>query len=105
MSTRKSSDQTTEGVKKETAEFEEESVGDEVTKEPRTSSRIRKATFRYGYDDYAETASPVPPARKSLTMCRMIEEPLSMSEAKETNARKNGWLLLMNTIPEDFVRN
>jgi hypothetical protein len=61
--TTKSQDQTTEDLKEETVEFEEEKVGEEVTTEPRTSGRTRKAPVRYGYDEYAETAIPVYPPR------------------------------------------
>ncbi|CAB4035006.1 Retrovirus-related Pol poly from transposon TNT 1-94 [Paramuricea clavata] len=46
MMTTKSQDQTTEDVKDETVEFEEEKVGEEVSTEPRTSGRTRKAPVR-----------------------------------------------------------
>ena len=55
-----SSVKSTGDVKEEAAEevVGEEAVG-EITREPKTSSRIRKAPVRYGYDEYAEKVTPV----------------------------------------------
>ena len=60
----------------------EETVGEEVIKEPRTSARIRKAPVRFGYDEYAETASPVGQVRHVAYNVCEVEEPISMKEAR-----------------------
>jgi hypothetical protein len=102
--TPKSQDQTTEDVKEETVEFEEEKVGEEVTKEPRTSGRTRKAPVRYGYHEYAETASPVHPARHVAYNVCDIEEPSSMSEAKG-NQHSKEWMAAADSEYNSLMEN
>jgi hypothetical protein len=101
--TTKSQDQMTEDVKEETVEFEEEKVG-EVTKEPRTAGRTRKAPVRYGYDEYAETASPLHPARHVAYNVCEIEEPLSMSEVKE-NQHSKEWMAAADSEYNSLMEN
>ncbi|CAB4027080.1 Hypothetical predicted protein [Paramuricea clavata] len=102
--TTKSQDQTTEDVKEETVEFEEEKVGEEVSTEPRTSGRTRKAPVRYGYDEYAETASPVHPARHVAYNVCEIEEPSSMSKAKE-NQHSKEWMAASDSEYNSLMEN
>ncbi|CAB3980000.1 Hypothetical predicted protein [Paramuricea clavata] len=104
MMTTKSQDQTTEDVKEETVEFEEEKVGEEVSTEPRTSGRTRKAPVRYGYDEYAETASPVHPARHVAYNVCEIEEPSSMSKAKE-NQHSKEWMAAADSEYNSVMEN
>ncbi|CAB4014119.1 Hypothetical predicted protein [Paramuricea clavata] len=103
MMTTKSQDQTTEDVKEETVEFEEEKLG-EVSTEPRTSGRTRKAPVRYGYDEYAETASPVHPARHVAYNVCEIEEPSSMSKAKE-NQHSKEWMAAADSEYNSLMEN
>jgi hypothetical protein len=79
-------------------------VGEEVTKEPRTSGRTRKAPVRYGYDEYAETASPVHPARHVAYNVCEIEEPSSMSEAEE-NQHSKEWMAAADSEYNSLMEN
>ena len=79
-------------------------MGEEVTKEPRTSGRTRKAPVRYGYDEYAETASPVHPARHVAYNVCEIEEPSSMSESEE-NQHSKEWMAAADSEYNSLMAN
>ncbi|CAB3981610.1 Hypothetical predicted protein, partial [Paramuricea clavata] len=82
MMTTKSQDQTTEDVKEETVEFEEEKVGEEVSTEPRTS-------VEHG---------------KPLSDMDTTKEPSSMSEAKE-NQHSKGWMAAADIEYNSLMEN
>ncbi len=109
--TTSSSDKSTGDVKDEAAGEEvvrEEVVGEEavgeVTKEPRTSARIRKAPVRYGYDEYAETASPVPRACHVAYNVSEVEEPSTINEAR-TNEHSKEWIAAADSEYNSLIEN
>ena len=82
----------------------EETVGEEVIKEPRTSARIRKALVRFGYDEYAVTASPVGQVRHVAYNVCEVEEPISMKEAR-TNEHSREWMSAADSEYNSLVEN